>query len=203
MTHHLQPCSDNVNNKMAARATTPSSFEQYEPGSVLHGRLGFYIKTLRHNEPYGKLRGPIYQTCFLIGNGCAEIYSTESSCNGLSEGEGYVSEVEIHVVKAGGVFVVKLKGKDAYIIEEDGKLLVAKRLSRNQATRFTLQLTDGMMVPLTPDGLRWYDNGERGWNTSGKGDQLWLQFVSEAERREKCRKNVWGVWQPEQRIRWP
>jgi hypothetical protein len=202
MPQNLQPCADIVNNKTAAATTSPN-FEQYEPGAVLHGRLGFYIKTYQHNEAYGKLRGPIYQTCALVGNGCAEIYSTEASCIGLSEGQGYVGEVEIHILETGGVFVVKLKGKDAYLVEQDGKLLVAKRISRNQATRFTLQFTDGMMVPLTPDGLRWYDNGERGWNTCGKGDQLWLQFVSEAERRQNCRKNVWGFWQPEQRIRWP
>ncbi|KAA8907981.1 hypothetical protein FN846DRAFT_686656 [Sphaerosporella brunnea] len=207
--YHSTPFSCHQKHGMGTNApklaTSTRSFEQYPPGSILHGRLGFYIKTMRADGGvYGKLRGLTYQKQQLIGDGSAALYSTESSCVGLHDGEGYVGDVEIHILEAGGVFVVKLKGKNVYVIEEDEKLLVAKKASRSQATRFMLQLADGMMLPVTlSGGRRWYDNGVNGWNTGGKGDQLWLEFASEAERQQNCRKSSWGVWQPEQIIHWP
>jgi len=189
-------------------STVAHPFAHYPPGTALQGVLLFYVKRQQSAtcgaavmELHGVRRGPIYRKPALAAVGKSVILATESSCVGVREGEGVIGDVEIRIVDTTGLFVAKLKGKELYIVEERGSLYVAST-TRDTATRFALEPRDGRMVPVTLRGHRWYDHAERGWNTAGHGDGLWLEFVSDAGRQAMRRKNPWGHWQPEHDFAW-
>ncbi|KAF8533851.1 hypothetical protein BDD12DRAFT_809829 [Trichophaea hybrida] len=183
-------------------STTSNLFTRYPPNTVLHGGLYFYIKTYKRatynpeiSIAHGIRRGPIYLQSNIDIFGAAEIFATESSWNILGKGEGYMQDVEIRIMGIGGVFTIKLRGTDLYVVENNGKLFVAKTTMGDEAARFRVEIREGQMVPMTLRGRRLYDEGKQGWNSEGRGNGLWLKFVSEEEKMERRRMNPWGQWQ--------
>jgi hypothetical protein len=151
-------------------------------------------------EQRGVQRRPVYRKPALAAAGKSAILATESSCVGVRQGEGVVGDLEIRIVDAAGLSVAKLKGKEPYIVEERGLLRRPHHPRRRHALR--ARAARRLHGSITLRNHRWYDHAERSSNTAGRGDGLWLEFLSDAGRRAMRGTNPWGHWQPEHDFAW-
>jgi len=192
----------------AANLASPSNpLAQYPSQATIHGSLVFYT----HQPQYCRAlhRGPIYlQRQLQLSDAC--LFSTTSSCIWLQQGEGYLQDVELRIIAPGGICLVKLRGKDLFVKETgDGEIAVAR--GSRAAGQFMLECLSGELAEekgaarlglctlrsINDGGRSWWDEADVGWNTLGRGERLWVRWISEEDKRR------WhGRWRPEYEVPW-